>query len=158
MTRRPNSPFTGLSLSTPAQPRAPGPDQRLFTAVPLPSPDRTAAAIPLPSPSQLPPQESRKVGTLDALTGAAHAAAPHRRSAGPPPFALAAPATEKNSYMFSQEELWALKDVETEIERTYRTDVSKYNIVRLGLHMLLEDYFTHKENSFLVRRLHLERL
>jgi len=66
------------------------------------------------------------------------------------------PATEKNSYMFSEDELWALRNVESELEQTYRTEISKYNIIRLGLHHLLEDYRTNKKRSFLVRRLGLE--
>ena len=154
MTRRPPSPFTGIRLSAPAQHRVLGPDQRLFSPEPSPRPitvsdDGTSTQ----QASQEASQEAGKVGTPSPIAPRADATDASAR----PPFALDAPATEKNSYMFSQEELWALKDVEAEIERAYRTEVPKYNIVRLGLHMLLEDYFAHKQDSFLIRRLRLAR-
>lgn len=149
MTRQPSSPFAGLTLTAPARRSRPGTDQRLFVASPAPL-DLPRDGAPEQLPSKEPSQEPRKVGTQ--TTQPSFSADPT-----PPPFTIETPATEKNSYMFSQEELWALKDVEAEIERMYRTEVPKYNIVRLGLHMLLEDYFAHKHDSFLVHRLRLTR-
>src|SRR5262249_9868106 len=102
-------------------------------------------------------QEPRKVGTQAVEPARSMLAGSATPPAEQPRFDIQVPATEKNSYMFSEDELWALRDVEAEVERAYRIDVPKYNIVRLGLHMLLEDYYNDKQQSFLVRRLGLSR-
>jgi hypothetical protein len=158
MSAKQPNPFLGMKLSESARPPAAGPDQRLFTsaaaehAVSQPV-QGVAGNRPTNPPSWVP----GKVGTQQG----GRALSPREGQSGSretvEPFAIEAPATEKNSYMFSQEELWALKDVEAELERMYRTEVPKYNIVRLGLHMLLEDYFQKKNESFLVRKLHLHK-
>jgi hypothetical protein len=153
---KPQSPFTGLRLSEPATPARQGSDQRLFTpATPAPetTPSQSASQPSTHLPRREDSQEPRKEGTQEAGTPARATRPADER----PRFDIGVPATEKNSYMFSEDELWALRDVEAELERTYHTDVSKYNIVRLGLHMLLEDYTKNKGTSFLVRRLRLQR-
>lgn len=154
MSDKQASPFAGMKLSEPAG--HPGPDQRLFAPpVSHRSFPRHLQALPGNLPRKEPSQEPRKVETQEPGRQAIINSTTPESSEGGERFDIGASATEKNSYMFSQEELWALKDVEAELERTYRTDVPKYNIVRLGLHMLLEDYFLHKSDSFLVRKLHL---
>jgi len=152
MTKQ-GSPFAGLQLTSQTPLVRRGTDQQLFAPAASPNP------APVKQPTNLPrkegSQEPRKVGTqMPGNPGASGRS--ESSSEGQPLFAITDPATEKNSYMFSEDELWALRDVESELEQTYRTEVSKYNIVRLGLHFLLEDYQRDKRHSFLVRRLGLK--
>jgi hypothetical protein len=147
---RPTSPFSGIKLTDQTGLGERGMDQQLFAAAPSPSPrNATPTHLPRKEGSQEPRKVGTQVPTYPGQAGPPGTPAPRET----PHFDIAEPATEKNSYMFSEEELWALRDVEAELERTYRADVSKYNIVRLGLHMLLEDYRRDKPGSFLARRL-----
>jgi hypothetical protein len=159
---KPASPFAGITLTDHTALAARGTDQQLFspTAPHPPAPPASAhtAGVSIPQqathlPRKEGSQEPRKVGTQKPGNPATFTSGAQAETRARLRFDITTPATEKNSYMFSEEELWALRDVETELERTYRTDVSKYNIVRLGLHMLLEDYRNDKHDSFLVRRL-----
>ena len=157
------SPFAGIKITDQTALGDRGTDQQLFTPTPRrqpASPTKTAAPAKIQQPSNLPrkegSQEPRKVGTQVPAQPAVSVTPKLSPAEDRPTFDIHDPATEKNSYMFSQDELWALRDVESELERTYRIEVSKYNIVRLGLHMLLEDYRRDNRNSFLVRRLGLK--
>jgi hypothetical protein len=70
-----------------------------------------------------------------------------------PLFDITTPAYQNNTYVFTQEELWALADTLAELERRYDLKVTRYNLVRLALHGLIEDYRRRGDTSFVVRRL-----
>jgi len=161
VSNNPTSPFSGIKLSDQTTIADRGSDQQLFSPALRQTPVSVHPNTPTrdQQPTHLPrkegSQEPRRVGTLPLGKPEATINAATSNVIERPLFDINVPATEKNSYMFSQEELWALRDTESELERTYRTDVSKYNIIRLGLHYLLENYQKHKRSSFLVRRLGL---
>jgi hypothetical protein len=70
-----------------------------------------------------------------------------------PLFDIAQPAYQNNTYAFTEEELWAIEDTKQELERKHGLKVTKYNLVRLGVHYLIEDYRRNRATSFVVKRL-----
>lgn len=146
---KPVSPFAGIKLTdaiSTAEPAA-GSDQRLFRATPsqppvTPQPDHHA--------------QPRKQGTLEprnAATGARRQAVPTIPPSNEPVFDLSIPPYKNNTYAFTDEELWAIEDTEQALERTHDLKVTRYNLVRLGVHLLVEDFRQNGERSFVVRRL-----
>src|SRR5437899_2841591 len=117
MSKTARSPFAGMKLTDQTTLSKPAvTDQQLFVAKSAPP------AATINPPTHLPrnegSQEPRKVGTQapsnpqDVATQVLLPTIDHLK------FDINEAATEKNSYMFSEAELWALRDVESELERT----------------------------------------
>jgi hypothetical protein len=148
------SPFAGLKLSEPVT-SAPGTDQRLFTV-------RPTAATPRPQPNTAllpsePAKEARKQGTLEPRSDRATNA---KAAAGTEPsaiFDITIPAYQNNTYAFTAEELWAIEDTKQALERTHNLKVTKYNLIRLGVHLLIEDFRRKHGDSFAVKRLRAQQ-
>ena len=68
------------------------------------------------------------------------------------PLDLSKKAVEKRGYRVTKEELWAIEDVKTEINRELGLGISQEDIVRSGIHFIVEDYRRHKHDSFLVKK------
>ncbi|MHB8576872.1 MAG: hypothetical protein ACYDCQ_16285 [Dehalococcoidia bacterium] len=69
------------------------------------------------------------------------------------PFDLAVPADKTNTYSFSKDELWAIHDMVQELDRQYDIQVTRYNLVRLAVHQLIEDFRRNKDQSFAFQHL-----
>jgi hypothetical protein len=70
-----------------------------------------------------------------------------------PAFDLGAPADKTNTYSFSKDELWAINDMVQELDRRYDVQVTRYNLVRLAVHCLIEDFRRNKEQGFALQHL-----
>lgn len=75
----------------------------------------------------------------------------------PPLFDITQAAYRNNTFAFTDEELEALEDAKTELRRKHGLRVTKYDLIRGGLHCLLEDYRRNADKSFAVRRLGKKR-
>ena len=67
------------------------------------------------------------------------------------PFDLAKRPTEKRGYRFATDEIWAIEDVKTELNREMDLGISQEDIVRSGVHFVIDDYRKNKQNSILVK-------
>jgi hypothetical protein len=141
------SPFAGMTLTDQSDDPSPGPDQRLFARY------RLAPPTPVPPPIKEASKVARKQATLEPrILGTLEIAEEER-----PMFDITAVAYHSNTFAFTDEELEALEDVKTELRRRQDLRVSKYDLIRCGLHCLLEDYRRNGETSFAVRRLSKRR-
>lgn len=60
--------------------------------------------------------------------------------------------THKDSFLFTEAEFEALEDLKLEFRRRYDTKITKNDIARSALHLLVQDYRENKERSFLGKR------
>jgi hypothetical protein len=67
------------------------------------------------------------------------------------PFDLSKKPTEKRGHRFVIEEIWAIEDVKAELNREMDLGVSQEDIVRAGVHFVIDDYRKNKQNSILVK-------
>src|SRR5215210_4418210 len=56
------------------------------------------------------------------------------------PLELSKKALKKMGYRFTNDEIWAIQDIKTEINREFDLAVSQEDIVRSGVHYVIEDY------------------
>jgi hypothetical protein len=141
------SPFAGMTLTDRSEAPSPGPDQRLFARF------RPAPTTPAPPPIKEVSKVATKQATLEPrILGTLETAEEER-----PMFDITAVAYRNNTFAFTDEELEALEDVKIELRRRQDLRVTKYDLIRCGLHCLLEDYRRNGETSFAVRRLRKRR-
>lgn len=142
-----NDPFRGIKLSEQAS--TPGVEQRLFSnprITPPPEPPKPVEKPSLPTPAPISkltapkPAAERKVGLLPG-------------SLANPTFRLDDEALYKASYVFTPQELEALEDLKLELKRELDSKVTKNDLIRAALHLLVEDYRAHIEDSFVVRKI-----
>src|SRR2546423_739776 len=55
-------------------------------------------------------------------------------------FDLNEPAPVRRGFYFTDEELWALDDLKKDLIREVDLKINQYDIVRIGIHFLIEDY------------------
>lgn len=70
-----------------------------------------------------------------------------------PLFDISEPAYQSNTYTFTIEELRAIEDMKLDLERHLDIKATKYDIVRCGVHLLIEDYKHNGSKSIAVKRL-----
>jgi hypothetical protein len=63
----------------------------------------------------------------------------------------------QNTYAFTIEELEQLEDLKIEVTRVHRISVTKNDLIRCALHMLLHDYQHRGEQSSVLKRLRQRR-
>jgi hypothetical protein len=85
-------------------------------------------------------KEPRKQGTLEN---------PAADGSG---FDLAITPYKNDTFLFTNEELYAIEDLKTELKRKLDLKTTKYDIVRSAIHWLVEDYRQHGEESHIVQR------
>jgi hypothetical protein len=140
-----DDPFTGLSLSEQTNPTKL--DQRLF-AEPKPAAPQPTIVSPAPTnPGQAPTRPQ------PAAAAVAKAASLKPASIADPHFDLGELALYKGTFVFTQEELDALDDLKLELHRELDAKITKYDLVRCGLHMLLEDYAANGGRSYVSRKM-----
>jgi hypothetical protein len=59
---------------------------------------------------------------------------------------------KNDTFLFTNEELYAIEDLKTELKRKLDLKTTKYDIVRCAIHCLMEDYRQRGEKSHIVQR------
>lgn len=146
-------PFSGVELSKLVEPSAGKLDQRLFGSIPKLAQSKPTTA-PVNEP-RTPTSDGPAAATTERRPPASGQAgkvqdrAPSLRAAR---FHLGDDAFFNATYRFSEDELNALEDMRLEIRRDSDVKVSKNDLVRSSLHMLLEDYIKNREESYASRK------
>jgi hypothetical protein len=75
-------------------------------------------------------------------------------------FDLNIPTEKSETFAFTFEEWLAVEQLKTELTRLMGVDlrVTKIDIIRCALHMIVKDYRTHGEQSFLVDRIRRKKV
>lgn len=142
-----NDPFRGIKLSDQA-PRQ-GLEQRLFaptTPKPPPEPQKPAEERPsnikppIPKPQPPKPAPARRISLLPA-------------SLASTAFSLDDEALYKASYVFTPQELEALEDLKLELKRELDSKITKNDLMRAALHMLVEDFQNNLTSSYIHKKL-----
>ena len=140
------SPFAGMKLTEQTPLGGSGLDQKLFSR-------------PAPLPEQpVPQEEQEKEAVAKPRTPAP--VRPQKRATVKPAaaeakgFDLNLPTEKSHTFAFTFEELWALEEVKTGLSRLLGLDlrITKIDIIRCALHMIVDDYRKHGEQSFIVDR------
>ena len=137
-------PFSGMKLSQQIAP--PKLDQRLFSD--QPAPESTQSPDPQP--------ERPATAKSPTTSSDRHRPSPTKPGADAPKrsqFDLADEALYKATFTFSQPELEALEDLKLQFRRDHDTKVTKNDLIRAALHLLLEDHATKKKLSYITRKL-----
>jgi hypothetical protein len=169
-----DDPFRGLRLSE--QVPTERLDQQLFEPAPAieseskPAPDPKSRSIPA-SVEALPPAISKRVdagtkpaGNIEQLAGQPMPDATRPKSAAPPDllkspvrrsvkFNLSERPFFKMSYLYTEDEVLAVDELRSELSHELDDKVTKNDIVRAALHMLLEDDAANGLRSYLRRKL-----
>lgn len=144
-------PFSGLNLSAQAQPGKL--DQRLFNSGP-PSPPPTADPV-VPTKIEPPKKPAEPAASPAKPSSIASIQKPPRATT--PRFDrkldLKDEPLYKASYLYTQEELEMLEDLKLELRREYDTKVTKNQLIRSALHMLLEDHSANGRRSYASRKI-----
>jgi hypothetical protein len=140
------SPFAGMKLTEQTPLAQTGLDQKLFSR-PTPPPEKPAPqeaeekeAVAKPRPPA-PVKPQKRVPVKPAAS----------EGKG---FDLNLPTEKSHTFAFTFEELWALEEVKTGLSRLLGLDlrITKIDIIRCALHMIVEDYRQRGEQSFIVDR------
>jgi hypothetical protein len=140
------SPFAGMKLTEQTPLAQSGLDQKLFsrpTPVPeQPAPQEVQEKEEAPKPRPAAPVKPQKRAPIKPTTGEAKK------------FDLNLPTEKSHTFAFTFEELWALEEVKTGLSRLLGLDqrITKIDIIRCALHMIVDDYRQHGEQSFIVER------
>ena len=137
--------FAGIRLSEQVGPASI--EQRLFSGQPLsPTPKE-----PKPKTQEIGKPGNREVGQegkRETIQEGMKEASKERKIR----FNLADSPTRKDSFLFTEQEFEALEDLKLELRRKHDVKVTKNDLARCALHLLVEDYETNRERSFLGRK------
>ena len=146
------SPFAGMKLTDQTPLGGSGVDQKLFSR-------------PTPLPEQPVPQEPQEKEAAQKPRPAAavklQKRAPVKPASGEAKgFDLNLPTEKSHTFAFTFEELWALEELKTGLSRLLGLDqrITKIDIIRCALHMIVADYRQHGEQSFIVERFKNKKL
>jgi hypothetical protein len=141
------SPFAGMKLTDQTPLGGSGLDQKLF-ARPAPQPKKPVVRVAQETkettePKRQSPMEPKKLGTVETVASEAKR------------FDLNLPTQKSHTFAFTFEELFALQEVLTGLQRLLGLDVriTKIDIIRSALQIIVEDYRKRGENSFIVERI-----
>jgi hypothetical protein len=138
--------FAGIRLSEQVGPASI--EQRLFSGQPL-SP--TAAKEPKPKTQETKKPGNREVGQ-EGKRGISQEGMKEASKENTLRFNLAESPTRKDSFLFTEQEFEALEDLKLDLRRKHEVKVTKNDLARCALHLLVEDYETNRERSFLGRK------
>jgi hypothetical protein len=140
------SPFAGMKLTDQTPLGGSGLDQKLFSR-------------PTPLPEQPVPQEEQEKEDVAKPRMPAPVKPQKRRAVKPAAaeakeFDLNLPTEKSHTFAFTFEELWALEELKTGLSRLIGLDlrITKIDIIRCALHMIVDDYRKYGEQSFIVNR------
>jgi hypothetical protein len=145
------SPFAGMKLTDQTPLAKPGIDQQLFSR-PAPLPEKPAVT----AAQEVGKEAQEKEAPMPARTSAPvkpKLPAPQTATL-PTEFDLNIPTEKSETFAFTFEELLALAELKTGLSRVLGVDarVTKIDIIRCAVHMIVADYRTHGEQSFIVER------
>jgi hypothetical protein len=139
-------PFSGMRLSSLTTSRKL--DQRLFTPAPASAGQAMAVpaepASPVRAPDAQPAPGIAETQPANAVSVAATVA---------PRFSLEDDPRFKASYNYTQEELITLDDLRVELQRQLDKKVTKNDLMRSALHLLLEDHQTNGSKSYATKKI-----
>jgi hypothetical protein len=141
------SPFAGMKLTDQTPLAQSGHDQKLFSR-PAPLPEKPveqeaqAPAEPT-EPAKQRPVKPKRIVSVETETPEAKR------------FDLNFPTQKSHTFAFTFEELFALQELLTGLQRLLGLDVriTKIDIMRSALQIIVEDYRKRGENSFIVDRI-----
>jgi hypothetical protein len=147
MSAKAKSPFAGIKL-TDQTPMSRGLDQQLFSSQ-LPAKERETSqetGKPASQEDGKPEnQETGKVGNQERPR--------FQQAAQSWSFDLREPATEKQTFTFSLDEVATLDELKLELRRTFDLKTTKYELARLAIHTLVANYQEQGTDSLLIRSL-----
>jgi hypothetical protein len=138
-----DDPFAGIPLSEQAQ--AAKLEQRLFEPGKSPTNVR-----PRPPAVETKPPSQPKPPSQAATNAASASKAPSLKATR---FDLADMPINKMSFLMTPEEFESLEDLKLELRRDLDTKVTKNDLIRCALHMLIENYVEHKDASYASRKI-----
>jgi len=138
MTRK--DPFAGLRLSEQASPTGKL-DQQLFVNRPAPKPNPPKSEEVSRAEPSTSGQVLTSVPTVDV------------RSKTSKDFDLLEQPLYKATYNYTQDELEALEDLRLELSRALDRKVTKNEVLRVALHLLIEDHRKDPERSYIRRKI-----
>lgn len=155
MSAKAKSPFAGIKL-TDQTPMSRGLDQQLFSPQLRAKERETSQETGKPASQEdgkpenqetwkLETQETGKVGNQERPR--------FQQAAQSWSFDLQEPATEKQTFTFSLDEVAALDELKLELRRTFDLKTTKYELARLAIHTLVADYQEQGTDSLLIRSL-----
>ena len=141
-----SSPFAGMKLTEQTPLGGSGLDQKLFSR-PTPLPEK-------PVPQEVQEKEDAAKPRTPAPVKPQKRATVKPATAEEKEFDLNLPTEKSHTFAFTFEELWALEEVKTGLSRLLGLDlrITKIDIIRCALHMIVDDYRKHGEQSFIVDR------
>src|ERR671914_561519 len=141
-----SSPFAGMKLTEQTPLAQSGLDQKLFSR-PTPPPEKPVAQEEQEKEAVVKPRTPASVKQQKSVPMKAVAS----EGKG---FDLNLPTQKSHTFAFTFEELWALEEVKTGLSRLLGLDqrITKIDIIRCALHMIVDDYRQHGEQSFIVKR------
>ena len=147
-----SSPFAGMKLTEQTPLGGSGLDQKLFSR-PIPQPEQP---VPQEEQKKAEAPKPRKVAAIKPQK-LAPAKATTTEAKG---FDLNLPTEKSHTFAFTFEELWALEELKTGLSRLLGLDqrITKIDIIRCALHMIVADYRQHGEQSFIVERFKNKKL
>lgn len=180
-----NDPYAGLHLADQAPSETKRLDQRLFTSslpsAPIspvhsdpPSEEISSPATVNSRPSNQetkePWNQGRKVPTNQGTKEPSNQETlepskvqtkqPRKAGKRPGPssrFDLRITPDRPNTYSFTEAELWAIEDVQQSLQRNHGIEATKYDIVRCGVHLVVEDFLQLGNQSQVAQRIRRRR-
>jgi hypothetical protein len=144
-----DNPFSGIKLSE--QAGIGKLDQRLFAPAPSPPPD---IEPPNPSHPAAPSESPAPVQKRPTPPPARKALSPTMEERKPETrFKITDEPLYKGTFVFTQDELEALEDLKLELRRHLDQKVTKYDLMRAALHLLVEDHEANGERSYATRKI-----
>jgi hypothetical protein len=148
------SPFTGMKLTEQTPLAESGPDQKLFShSTSQDVPARPKRPEPTKEPNNLATLQTRKQATLEPRNlGNLELAASEALE-----FDLNITPYKNDTFAFTTEELEAIEDIKTELRRRLDLQATKNDIVRCGIHSIVDDYRRRGAESLIVQRIRNKR-
>jgi hypothetical protein len=150
-----SNPFAGIKLTDQTPLHESGLDQRLFSA-----PTKPVAPREQPVDDRGPKEASKQASNLASKEASnLGTKVPSTQGFRPTPsdseqaFDINERAYQNNTFAFTTPELDGIEDLKLDLRRKLDLRATKNDIVRCGIHTLLEDYRRHGEDSIIVKRL-----
>jgi hypothetical protein len=138
-------PFAGMRLSE--QTGMGKLDQQLFGPARPPVTSAESKSSPPPTPP------AQTTNTEARTASPARLQAVKAAPAAVPRFNLMDEPLRNATFVFTDDELEALEDLKLELRRELGKKVTKYDLVRAGLHLLFEDHVANGDRSYATRKI-----
>ena len=147
---KPASPFAGIKLSEQTSLASRDVDQRLFSAPPPVVPELRQ---PKDQGTLEPRNQGSKVARKEGSKEPSRQPSLDTGNQEAPLFDINESPYRNNTFAFTTAELEAVEDLKIALQRKLDLRATKYDIIRCGVHMLIEDYRRNGKASFIVTRI-----